>query len=100
MITKFYTKFPENFVSRVLEITAILTVVFYITFSFTKRFIGDEKFYWISIFLFSANLLILLELIYMAKTNKITSTKKEYRNLVCQIILNVSFVIFIFTYLF
>jgi hypothetical protein len=100
MITKFDTKFPENFVSRVLEITAILTVVFYITFSFTKRFIGDEKFYWISIVLTSANLLILLELIYMVKTNKITSTKKEYRNLVCQIILNVSFVIFIFTYLF
>lgn len=95
-----YNKYSDNFVSRVLEITAITAVVFYIVFSITKRFIENEKVFWLPLILFAANFFILVEILYMVKKKKLVSNKKEFRNLIGQIILNLCFVIFIATYLF
>lgn len=97
---KFNSKFSDFFISKVLQITAVSTVVFYIIFSATKRFTENDKYLWISFILFVINLFLLLELIYMAKTKKINYTKKEFKNLIFQAILNVCFVILVSLYLF
>jgi hypothetical protein len=98
MANKLNNEFPENFISRVLQVTSVLFIVFYIVYSFTKHFIETEKAYWIPLLLFAANFLLLAEMIYLVKKGKIPSNKKEFRNLVTQAILNLCFVIFLFTY--
>lgn len=87
-------------VPKVLEINIVLTVVFYVVFSVIKRFSSNEKMFWIPIILFASNFLVLLELVYLTKTKKLNSTKKEFIGLVSQTFLNLAFVIFILTFLF
>jgi hypothetical protein len=99
MNINFQNKFSEKFISKVLQITAALTVLFYIVFSFTKHFTINEKFYWLPFFLFSINFLILIEIIYLVKVKKMPCEKNEFRKLVGQTFLNLCFVVFILTYL-
>jgi hypothetical protein len=87
-------------VSKALEITIVLTVVFYIVFSVIKRFSKNEQMFWIPVILFASNFLVLLELVYLTKTKKLNSTKKEFIGLLSQTVLNLAFVIFILTFLF
>ncbi len=87
-------------VPKALEITTVLTVVFYIVFSVIKRFSNNEHMFWIPIILFASNFLVLLELVYLTKTKKLNSTKKEFIRLLSQTVLNLAFVIFILTFLF
>jgi succinate dehydrogenase/fumarate reductase cytochrome b subunit len=93
-------KFSETLIPTVLKVTGVLFLVFYFVYSFTKHFIETEKAYWIPLLLFAANFLLLAEMIYLVKKGKAQSTKKEFRNLVSQAILNLCFVIFLFTYVF
>jgi len=97
---KFNSKFSDIFISKVLQITAVSTVIFYIIFSATKRFIDNDKYLWIPLVLFMINLLLLLELIYMAKTKKINYSRTEFKNLIFQTILNGCFIILVSLYLF
>jgi hypothetical protein len=92
-------KAAHNLVSKTLQITAVLTVTYFIIFSITKRFYGNDKFYYIPLFLFSANFLILVELIYKVKIKKILVTKKEFKNLIGQTVLNLCFVLLVMAYL-
>ncbi len=87
-------------VPKVLEITIVLTVVFYIVFSVIKRFSNNEQMFWIPVILFASNFLVLVELVYLTKTKKLNSTKKEFVGLLIQTVLNLAFVIFILTFLF
>jgi hypothetical protein len=87
-------------VPKALEITIVLTVVFYIVFSVIKRFSTNEQMFWIPVILFASNFLVLLELVYLTKTKKLNSTKKEFIGLLSQTVLNLAFVIFILTFLF
>jgi hypothetical protein len=100
MLSKIHSKYDEKFVSKILSIIAVLTVVHYIVFSIIKRLIKIDQFYWLPVFLFTANFLILVELIYMVKKMKISCTKSEYKRVLGYTVLNFCFVVFILTYLF
>lgn len=84
---------------KVLEITPVLTVVFYILYSVLKRFTDNLQLLWIPFVLFSSNFLVLLELVYLIKTKQLNSTKKEFTNLVIQTVINFGFAILIISYL-
>ncbi len=85
--------------SKALEITPVLTVVFYILYSVLKRFTNNVQLLWIPFVLFSSNFLVLLELVYLIKTKQLNSTKKEFTNLVIQTVINFGFAILIISYL-
>jgi hypothetical protein len=86
-------------VSKILEITPVLTVVFYIIYSALKRFTDNTPLLWIPMLLFSSNFLVLLELVYLIKTKKLDSSKKEFINLFIQASINLGFAILVITYL-
>ena len=100
MNLKLNNKFPENFSSKILDISAVTTVISFILFSLIKRFITNENFYYIPLFLFIVNFFILIEIIYMVKSNRLQSSKKEFKNLIFQSILNICFAVFVLLYLF
>ena len=100
MKTNYNEILDGKLVSKALEITIVLTVVFYIVFSVIKRFSKNEQMFWIPVILFASNFLVLLELVYLTKTKKLNSTKKEFIGLLSQTVLNLAFVIFILTFLF
>ena len=99
MKTNSTTEGTKGMVSKVLQVTAVTTVLFFIIFSITKRFLENDKFYLIPLVLFLSNFLILIELIYRVKTNRISSSRKEFNNLIGQSILNLSFVLLVISYL-
>jgi hypothetical protein len=92
--------FDGKLVTKALEVIVVLTVIFYIVFSIIKRFTNNQQLFWIPIILFASNFLVLLELIYLTKTKRLNSTKKEFRSLVGQAFLNLAFVVFIISFLF
>jgi hypothetical protein len=89
--------FEGKLVTKVLEITSVLTVVFYIVYSIIKRFTDNAQLYWIPIVLFFSNFLVILEIIYLIKTKKVTSSKKEFINISIQALINLGFTILIIT---
>ena len=92
-------KLPENFISRVIEVSTALTIIFFIIFSIIKRFGDNQKLYFIPVILFLANFLILVELLYKIKRRKMVSKKKQIGNIVFQLVLNLCFIILVLTYL-
>ncbi len=86
-------------VSKLLDITVVLTIVFCIVFFFIKRFTTNQQLLWIPIILFAANFRILLEFVYLTMSNKLNTTKMEFLSLLAQVALNLGFVIYIFSYL-
>jgi hypothetical protein len=99
MKTNYNEILEGKLVPKVLEITPVLTVVFYILYSVLKRFTDNVQLFWIPFVLFSSNFLVLLELVYLIKTKQLNSTKKEFTNLVIQTVINLGFAILIITYL-
>ncbi len=85
-------------VPKVLEITPVLTVVFYILYSALKRFTDNVQLFWIPFVLFSFNFLIPLALVYLIKTNQLNGTKKELTSLIYQSLINLGLAIFIISY--
>ena len=94
-----YQKHSDAFVSKILDITAVLTVVFYIVFSIIKRFVDNNIFFWIPMILFTINFLILSEVMYKVKREKSELTKNRFGKLVFQSVLNLAFAVFVLTYL-
>ena len=92
--------FDGKLVPKALEVIVVLTVIFYIVFSIIKRFANNQQLFWIPIILFASNFLVLLGLIYLAKTKKLNNTKQEFRSLLGQAFLNLAFVVFIISFLF
>jgi hypothetical protein len=99
MKTNYNEILEGKLVPKVLEITPVLTVVFYILYSVLKRFTDNVQLLWIPFILFSSNFLVLLELVYLIKTKQLNSTKKEFTNLVIQTVINFGFAILIISYL-
>jgi fatty acid desaturase len=85
-------------VAKVLEITPVLTVVFYIVYSVLKRLTDNIQLFWIPFVLFFFNFLIPLVLVYLIKTNQINGTKKELISLIYQTLINLGLAIFIISY--
>lgn len=85
-------------VAKVLEITPVLTVVFYIVYSVLKRLTDNIQLFWIPFVLFFFNFLIPLALVYLIKTNQINGTKKELISLIYQTLINLGLAIFIISY--
>jgi len=98
MDNKFYKKYSEEFVLKVLDIYSILNVVSYIVYSAIKRFSDNEKLLWIPFAIFSINFLILLELFYKVKRAKSTLSKNILIKFIFYIILNFVFALFILSY--
>jgi len=98
MKTNYNEILEGKLVSKVLEITPVLTVVFYILYSALKRFTENIQLFWIPIVLFSTNFLVLLELVYLIKTKQLNSTKKEFNSLVIQTVINLGLAILIISY--
>ena len=99
MKTNYNEILEGKLVPKVLEITPVLTVVFYIFYSALKRFTDNIQLLWIPFVLFSSNFLVLLELVYLIKTKQLNSTKKKFISLVIQTLINLGFAILIITYL-
>ena len=89
MDNKFYKKYSEEFVIKVLDIYSILNVVSYIVYSAIKRFSDNEKLLWIPFVIFIINFLILLELFYKVKRAKSILSKN---NLIPKSLLLLTFV--------
>jgi hypothetical protein len=98
MKTNYNEILEGKLVSKVLEITPVLTVVFYILYSALKRFTDNVQLLWIPFVLFSSNFLVLLELVYLIKKKQLNSTKKEFTNLVIQTVINLGSAILIISY--
>jgi hypothetical protein len=98
MNNKFYKKYSEEFIIKVLDIYSILNVVSYIVFSAIKRFFDNEKLLWISFVIFAINFLILIELFYKVKRAKTTLTKNNLNKFIFNIIFNFIFALFILSY--
>jgi hypothetical protein len=88
-------KYSEVIVSKILEITSILTLIFFTVYSVIKRFVENEKFYLIPIILFSVNFLFLVEIIIKVKKKNFPCSKNEFRKLVGLAVLNLCYVLFI-----
>lgn len=86
-------------VSKLLDLTVVLTIVFYIVFFIIKRFTTNEQLLWIPIILFAANFRMLLEFVYLTMSKQLNTTKMEFLSLLAQVVLNLAFVIYIFTFL-
>jgi hypothetical protein len=89
----------NNFIDKVTQVATAFTVLSYIIFSIIKRFTVNPDFFWIPIFLFSANFLIILELVYKVRFKKAECSLKSQRSLIFQCILNICFIIYVMTYL-
>lgn len=98
VLTKMANSQSDTFVPKVLDVIAVVTVISYILFSINKRFIENDKFYFVPLFIFSANFLILLELLYKALFKKIDCITKQYWKLFGQIFLNLCFIIYLITF--
>jgi hypothetical protein len=98
MDNKFYKKYSEEFVIKVLDIYSILNVISYIVYSAIKRFSDNEKHLWIPFIIFTINFLILLEILYKVKREKSTISNKNRNKLIFQIVFNFLFAIFILSY--
>ncbi len=95
----FQNNFSEKFVSNVLSITSVLFAFHYIVFSIIKRFGENQKLFVIPLSLVLANFLILVEMIYIIKSNKAVSSKKQFYRLMLEIFMNLCFLILIVSYL-
>ena len=95
MDNKFYKKYSEEFVIKVLDIYSILYVVSYIVYSAINRFSDNEKLLWIPFIIFTINFLILLELFYKVKRAKFTLSKNILIKFIFYIILNFVFALVI-----
>jgi hypothetical protein len=98
MKTNYKEILEGKLVPKVLEITPVLTVVFYILYSVLKRFTDNVQLLWIPFVLFSSNFLVLLELVYLIKTKQLNSTKKEFTSLVIQTVINLGLAMLILSY--
>jgi hypothetical protein len=98
MDNKFYKKYSEDFVIKVLDFYAILNVVSYIVYSAIKRFSDNEKLLWIPFVIFTINFLILLEIFYKVKRGKSTLSKNNLFKFLFNIIFNFIFALFILSY--
>ena len=98
MDNKFYKKYSEEFVIKVLDIYSILNVVSYIVYSAIKRFSDNEELLWIPFVIFTINFLILLEIFYKVKRGKSTLSKNNLFKFLFNIIFNFIFALFILSY--
>lgn len=80
----------------VIKIISVSTVVYYILHSFIKRFAENQKLQFIPFVLFIINSLVLFEILLLVKQKKIDYASKNLGTIIFQIILNLSFSIFIF----
>lgn len=79
---------PAGFLSEVLNKCSFVTLVTYVLSGMIKRFTKNDDLYWLPFYMFLINFIILAVMTYRITTKKISASRKEIRNLIFQMIVN------------
>lgn len=88
------TNNPESnrqagYLSGVLKTSLVTSIVTYVIYGVIRRVVKNEDLYLIPLILYLVNLIALSVMFYRIRKNKLSASKKEFRNLIILITLNV-----------
>ena len=93
-------KTPNGFVEKATTTIVVLTVITYIATSIIRRFGNNNHLLIIPLCIAVANFFILIELLYVVRVKKVDCSKKNWRILLSQSILNFLFILYILSFFF